>query len=74
MAVDCGARAEDLHESTDALLGAEWPRLVRLCAHLANDPQVAEDLAQETLVEAWRNWHKLRERFGHSLTTYPESR
>ena len=38
----------------EALQG-EWPRLVRLCARLAGDAQVAEDLAQETLVEAWRH-------------------
>lgn len=29
-------------------------RLVRLCAYLTNDPQAAEDLAQETLLIAWR--------------------
>ena len=32
--------------------------LVRFCAHLTGTPSVAEDLAQETLLEAWRNLHK----------------
>ncbi len=40
-------------------LRGEWPRLVRLCARLSGDGQAAEDLAQETLVEAWRNLHKV---------------
>jgi len=30
------------------------PRLVRLCAQPAGSPAAAEDLAQETLFEAWR--------------------
>jgi RNA polymerase sigma factor (sigma-70 family) len=34
-------------------------RLVRLCARLSGDREAAEDLAQETLLEAWRNAHKL---------------
>src|SRR5689334_17818276 len=38
---------------------ADRRRLVGLCAHLAGDRQAAEDLAQETLLEAWRNAHKL---------------
>jgi RNA polymerase sigma factor (sigma-70 family) len=38
--------------------GIHRPRLVRLCATLGGDPAGAEDLAQETLLVAWR----LRER------------
>jgi RNA polymerase sigma-70 factor (ECF subfamily) len=38
---------------------SERARLVRLCAHLSGSPDAAEDLAQETLLEAWRNAHKL---------------
>jgi RNA polymerase sigma factor (sigma-70 family) len=34
-------------------------RLVGLCATISGDPDAAEDLAQETLYEAWRNAHKL---------------
>lgn len=40
-------------------------RLVRLCAHFAGEPRVAEDLAQETLLEAWRNAHKLYDASGY---------
>ena len=42
----------------------EQARLVRLCARLTGDADVAADLAQETLVEAWRNLHKLQDREG----------
>jgi len=36
-------------------------RLVRLCAVISGDRQAADDLAQETLLEAWRVRGKLRE-------------
>src|SRR5690242_15931439 len=39
-------------------------RLVRLCAAISGDPAAAEDLAQETLLEAWRNAHKLHDPSG----------
>jgi len=35
--------------------------LVRLCGYLTGDPDVAEDLAQETLLEAWRHDDALRD-------------
>ncbi len=38
--------------------------LVRYCATLSGRPEQAEDLAQETLVEAWRNRHKLVDQTG----------
>ena len=44
-----------------ATLAAERGRLIGLCAHLTGDPQAAEDLAQETLVEAWRHSDRLRD-------------
>jgi RNA polymerase sigma factor (sigma-70 family) len=44
--------------------GAERARLVRLCAVLSGDREVAEDLAQETLLEAWRHRHKLSDPHG----------
>ncbi len=39
-------------------------RLVRLCAAIVGDPSVAEDLAQETLLEAWRLQHRLTDPSG----------
>jgi RNA polymerase sigma factor (sigma-70 family) len=39
-------------------------RLVRLCAAVSGDRQAADDLAQETLLEAWRIRRKLREPAG----------
>ncbi len=38
----------------------EWTRLVRLCASLTSNKDAAEDLAQETMLEAWRHKHELR--------------
>ncbi len=45
----------------EAMLANERTRLVRFCAYLTHNPDVAEDLVQETLLEAWRNQHKLCE-------------
>ena len=39
----------------------ERARLVRFCAYLTGVPHAAEDLAQETLFEAWRHAHELRD-------------
>ncbi len=47
---------------TDELVAAlahERTRLVRFCAYLTGDREAAEDLAQETLLEAWRHLTKL---------------
>lgn len=46
------------------VLGAERPRLVRFCAHLAGSAEAAEDLAQETLYEAWRHRAQLQDARG----------
>ena len=43
---------------------ARRARLVRLCATVVGDPSVAEDLAQEALVEAWRNHERLTDPSG----------
>ena len=43
---------------------SERRRLVRLCATLSGSRDAAEDLAQETLLEAWRNLHKLHDPAG----------
>lgn len=47
-------------ESFAAALVGERPRVARLCARLSGNAWVAEDLAQETLFEAWRSREKLR--------------
>ncbi len=43
----------------EAMFMQERPRLIRLCMRLTGSVDAAEDLAQETLLEAWRNLHKL---------------
>jgi DNA-directed RNA polymerase specialized sigma24 family protein len=40
---------------------AERARLVRLCVRVTGDAAVAADLAQETLLEAWRSQQALRD-------------
>ena len=50
----------------ESLPPAEYSRLVRLCASLAGDHQAAEDLAQETLLEAWRQAHKVIDPAGYA--------
>jgi RNA polymerase sigma-70 factor (ECF subfamily) len=42
-------------------LARERRRLVALCTRLTGDPCAAEDLAQETLLEAWRHLGALRD-------------
>lgn len=44
-----------------ARLAAERDRLVRYCLRAVRDPDVAEDLAQETLITAWRSRDRLRD-------------
>ena len=56
------AHADDLSHA----LVAERPRLVRLCRQMTGSAEVAEDLAQETLLEAWRLLDRLREPAGLS--------
>jgi len=46
-------------DSLQALFAEERPRLLRLCARLCGNASAAEDLVQETLLEAWRNAAKL---------------
>lgn len=47
-------------------LARERPRVVRFCAHLTGDWDAAEDLAQETLAQAWRSRVKLHDLDGIS--------
>lgn len=49
----------------EAILADERPSLVRFCTQLVGNPAIAEDIVQETLLEAWKNQHKVRE--GESL-------
>lgn len=44
----------------ETLLGTQRARLVRLCATITGNADSAEDLAQETLLEAWRHHAALR--------------
>lgn len=50
----------------EAALESERARLVGLCYRLTGSLDAAEDLAQETLYEALRNSHKLRDPKGYS--------
>jgi RNA polymerase sigma-70 factor (ECF subfamily) len=43
---------------------AQRARLVRLCAAVVGDRSAAEDLAQETLLEAWRHQHRMTDPSG----------
>src|SRR5215468_9650719 len=47
-------------ELQDILARERW-RLVGLCAVMVHNSEVAEDLAQETLYEAWRHRDRLRD-------------
>lgn len=42
-------------------LNAEREALVRFCTRFTRDPHVGEDLAQQTLLEAWRHERQLRD-------------
>ncbi len=53
-------------ETLAAILPGERARLVGLCLRLTGDPDAAEDLAQETLYEAWRLAHKLHDPAGQA--------
>ena len=50
-----------LSNELDTSLVLERPRLVGLCARLTGNREIAEDLAQETLLEAWRHLGDLRD-------------
>lgn len=45
----------------EMLFEHERPYLVRLCTWLTGDPDLAEDLAQETLLIAWQHHQRLRD-------------
>ncbi|HLY30325.1 MAG TPA: RNA polymerase sigma factor, partial [Ktedonobacterales bacterium] len=69
--LDCIATKEDEKTPGDPErlaqeLGEQQARLARLCARLTGDISAAEDLAQETLLEAWRARQRLRNADGIS--------
>ncbi len=51
----------DIVGGLDLSLSLERSRLVGLCVRLTGDAEAAEDLAQETLLEAWRHLNELRD-------------
>lgn len=51
-------QVEERYHGLITAMDQDHRRLVRLCARLSGQHQIAEDLAQETLVEAWRNRQK----------------
>jgi RNA polymerase sigma factor (sigma-70 family) len=54
-------QAGEAIEALEAAFVTQRARLVRLCAQVTGHAEAAEDLAQETLIEAWRMAHKLRD-------------
>jgi len=50
----------------ETTLSGEWSRLVRLCTQLTGSSEAAEDLAQETLYEAWRHRDQLHDPQGQA--------
>lgn len=59
-----------IRQGLEEALASERVRLVGLCATLTGNVDVAEDLAQEVLLEAWRSIERLRdvELFSHWLS------
>src|SRR5437660_1100031 len=57
-------------QGLEGALAGERLRIVGLCATLTRNVDVAEDLAQEVLLEAWRSIERLRdaEQFSHWLS------
>lgn len=58
----------------ESQLEAERLRIVRLCYKLTGNLDVAEDLAQETMLEAFRNAHKLHDPSGYTKWLYSIAR
>ncbi|GER91947.1 hypothetical protein KDW_61090 [Dictyobacter vulcani] len=45
----------------EQILQVERPRLLRLCSRITGNASVAEDMVQETLLEAWRHLDSLQD-------------
>jgi RNA polymerase sigma-70 factor, ECF subfamily len=52
--------ASELERRYDEFFAAEYPRLVPMLHALTGDPGRAEDLAQDALVRAHREWERIR--------------
>jgi RNA polymerase sigma-70 factor (ECF subfamily) len=50
-----------------ALLPGEQARLLRLCTAITGDPVAAEDLVQQTFIEAWLQAHKIYDWQGYQF-------
>ena len=53
--------SSDARSTVERAFAAERPRLLRLCAHLVGDVGAAEDVVQDTLLEAWRQQHRVHD-------------
>ncbi len=51
--------AVPIRETFDAFYLREFPRMVALAAAVSGNRAIAEDLAQETMVQAHRNWSRI---------------
>ncbi len=56
--------SSDTQHIPEALFVGERERLIRFCSRLTGNREAAEDLAQETLLEIWRNLHKFEAQDG----------
>ena len=54
-------QAGEATAALEAAFATQRARLVRLCAQMTGNVEAAEDLAQETLMEAWRLAYKLQD-------------
>lgn len=52
---------QKIHIINGFISSQERMRIVRLCATITGNPDVAEDLAQETLLEAWKHSNNLQD-------------
>lgn len=50
----------DMDDGFSDYAAARWPSLYRTALLLTGKPAAADDLAQETLVKAYANWHRVR--------------
>ena len=58
--MDARVRSSELRSVLERLM----PPLYRFCLHLARDPHLAEDLAQDTMLKAWTHRRRLRDEHG----------